>query len=161
MVLRTGLARMRLVVSTYFLRSCVSSQGKARQGSQSHLFVAPLSFAPMAPILPAFHVFPTMRCRALTCVFVSAFSCARVCRHRARGGSRAGTEATFGVVHFAGEVIYDATEFVEKNRDEVPTALHDLVLSSNDRYLSFYVTCHKRKVCVFFIFCFTNNLPRF
>ncbi|CAN0268447.1 unnamed protein product, partial [Hapterophycus canaliculatus] len=47
--------------------------------------------------------------------------------------SRAGTEATFGVVHFAGEVIYDATEFVEKNRDEVPTALHDLVLSSNDR----------------------------
>ena len=52
---------------------------------------------------------------------------------RARGGSRAGTEATFGVVHFAGEVIYDATEFVEKNRDEVPSALHDLVLSSNDR----------------------------
>ncbi|CAM9958477.1 unnamed protein product [Ectocarpus sp. 12 AP-2014] len=52
---------------------------------------------------------------------------------RARGGSRAGTEATFGIVHFAGEVIYDATEFVEKNKDEVPTALHDLVLSSNDR----------------------------
>eukprot|EP00752_Nemacystus_decipiens_P006633 g5963.t1 len=55
---------------------------------------------------------------------------------RARGGSRAGTEATFGVVHFAGEVIYDATEFVEKNRDEVPSALHDLVLSSNDRFVA-------------------------
>lgn len=52
-----------------------------------------------------------------------------------------GTEATFGVVHFAGEVIYDATEFVEKNRDEVPTALHDLVLSSNDRWvdISYYI----------------------
>eukprot|EP00903_Cladosiphon_okamuranus_P009465 g9021.t2 len=55
---------------------------------------------------------------------------------RVRGGSRAGTEATFGVVHFAGEVIYDATEFVEKNRDEVPSALHDLVLSSNDRFVA-------------------------
>ncbi|CAM9398169.1 unnamed protein product [Pylaiella littoralis] len=55
---------------------------------------------------------------------------------RARGGSLAGTEATFGVVHFAGEVIYDATEFVEKNKDEVPTALHDLVLSSNDRFVA-------------------------
>lgn len=52
---------------------------------------------------------------------------------RARGGDRRGTEALFGVIHFAGEVVYDATEFVEKNRDEVPTALHDLVLSSNDR----------------------------
>lgn len=54
-------------------------------------------------------------------------------RGRARGGNVTGTEATFGVMHFAGQVIYDATEFVEKNRDEVPTALHDLVLSSNDR----------------------------
>lgn len=45
------------------------------------------------------------------------------------------------MVHFAGEVIYDATEFVEKNRDEVPTALHDLVLSSNDRWvdISYYI----------------------
>lgn len=40
-------------------------------------------------------------------------------------------------MHFAGQVIYDATEFVEKNRDEVPTALHDLVLSSNDRWVPF------------------------
>lgn len=59
---------------------------------------------------------------------------------RARGGIGAGTEATFGVVHFAGEVIYDATEFVEKNKDEVPTALHDLVLSSNDRWVDGSVT---------------------
>lgn len=43
------------------------------------------------------------------------------------------SEALFGVVHFAGEVVYDATEFVEKNRDEVPPVLHDLVLSSNDK----------------------------
>lgn len=53
---------------------------------------------------------------------------------RARGGNQGGTEALFGVVHFAGEVIYDSTEFVEKNRDEVPPALHDLVISSNDRW---------------------------
>lgn len=60
--------------------------------------------------------------------------------HRARGGNRGGTEALFGVLHFAGEVIYDATEFVEKNRDEVPPALHDLVLSSNDRCVVYAYT---------------------
>lgn len=73
------------------------------------------------------------RCRVVAITFVPVH--VQHSHDRARGGSRRGTEATFGVVHFAGEVIYDATEFVEKNRDEVPTALHDLVLSSNDRFV--------------------------
>ncbi|KAG5182130.1 P-loop containing nucleoside triphosphate hydrolase protein [Tribonema minus] len=52
-----------------------------------------------------------------------------------RGGATL-DEAIFGVRHFAGEVYYTVTGFVEKNRDAVPVALADLVLDSSDRFVS-------------------------
>lgn len=43
--------------------------------------------------------------------------------------------AVFGVNHFAGSVLYDVKDFLEKNRDSYSTDLKDLVKSSQNKFL--------------------------
>lgn len=45
--------------------------------------------------------------------------------HRARGTG--GVE--FGIMHFAGEIVYNAQEFLDKNRDTLPDQIIDVMAS--------------------------------
>lgn len=41
----------------------------------------------------------------------------------------------FGIKHYAGDVIYDVVDFVEKNKDEMLPNLTELVLSSRNDFI--------------------------
>ena len=45
-------------------------------------------------------------------------------------------EPSFGIVHYAGHVVYDVTNFVDKNRDALPDAVAALVCKSTDSFVA-------------------------
>lgn len=59
-----------------------------------------------------------------------------VATHRRSVSDKSDTGLIFGIKHFAGQVTYTVTGFVEKNRDTVPAALSELVLASTERFLA-------------------------
>jgi myosin heavy subunit len=49
--------------------------------------------------------------------------------------SKSGSKLTFGIRHFAGEVYYEASEFLDKNRDSLPPQLENLCIESMDDFI--------------------------
>ncbi|GKY99570.1 hypothetical protein MPSEU_000911300 [Mayamaea pseudoterrestris] len=60
--------------------------------------------------------------------------------HKAHDGSNerfrsSKHDTQFGIIHFAGLVEYDVTDFVEKNRDDLPPETSELLLGSRDPFV--------------------------
>lgn len=74
-------------------------------------------------------------------VLLSAFNSAHDQKHPAYVKSRFGTDGKFSVKHFAGDVTYIVTGFLEKNNDSLQEDLMELLVCSSNPFIENAIVC--------------------